>query len=566
MGFIGPQIGLGKVTSNSISFWGRFRGSQPGMKYCLFHVDGNYLDTDEASGLGNNDWTTKTVTAYGLSPNTEYQLKVTFRDSDYGNDRVFMRYITTESEYSPPPQSRPPTPTNFHASWKDDGKVQLRWDASPGADSYEIDMDRNLMITTTGTTASISGLSPGTEYMFDLYARNDAGFSGRSRIYVTTDSLPVAPSTPTLSILNSNIGTNSFKVSVYASPSPDGYDLQYRRSDRINWGAHPGKYSPFTVTGLTTGATYEVRARAYIGDLYSSWSSIRTVTLNTPIPSKPTGLEVRWKDDTRIGIGWDASSGADYYQVYMDGEHMIDVGGTVASVAQLTPGTSYWFTVYACNDSGCSSPSGITGTTDHSPPSTPTISFIDSGVSMFQVRLTSTPAPSGYEMQYRRSDRISWGTHPSNNSVITTTGLTAGATYEVRARAYIGNAYSSWSSIRTIDLDDPRPKDWKWEYTISSGGSFYSQSGKTAYVMRASHWNEFTKRVNEFRKYKGLSQRTFTTATSSMSSSQVRVCINEGIGGVNGVTPSTKMSTISSGDVVKASIFTDLRNKLNAVQ
>lgn len=112
-----------------------------------------------------------------------------------------------------------------------------------------------------------------------------------------------------------------------------------------------------------------------------------------------------------------------------------------------------------------------------------------------------------------------------------------------------------------------RPNNWAWEYTIVSGGSVYSVVGKKVNIMRAAHWNDFTTRINQFRAYKGLSPYSFTQVTSSTSGSAVVSAINQAINAINDMLPvGSKMSTITISNKVAASIFINLRDKLNSIQ
>ena len=84
--------------------------------------------------------------------------------------------------------------------------------------------------------------------------------------------------------------------------------------------------------------------------------------------------------------------------------------------------------------------------------------------------------------------------------------------------------------------------------------------------MRATHWNEFTARINLFRvDYKGLSSYTFTTATNSTTPTGVRNCINEAINAINPMLPTAKKNTIGAGDKVTAKIFTDFVAKIKLI-
>lgn len=161
-----------------------------------------------------------------------------------------------------------------------------------------------------------------------------------------------------------------------------------------------------------------------------------------------------------------------------------------------------------------------------------------------------------------------WTSGSSTNSTSTTiTGLESDTSYWVDVYArYAGTDYYVGDVSFTTDFQ-ARPNDWNWEYNIVSGGTFYSQSGKIAYLMRAAHWNSFTSRINEFRDYVGFSNYSFTTATTSTTPAGVRLCINQAIDAINPMlSVANRMTSISSGGAVSAQIFINLRNRLNSIQ
>jgi aryl-phospho-beta-D-glucosidase BglC (GH1 family) len=93
-----------------------------------------------------------------------------------------------------PGDKEPPTaPTGLNSTGKTATSVSLAWTASTdnvGVTGYEVFRDGSSATTATGTTATVSGLSPSTAYRFTVKARdaagNTSGFS--NEITVTTES------------------------------------------------------------------------------------------------------------------------------------------------------------------------------------------------------------------------------------------------------------------------------------------------------------------------------------------------------------------------------------------
>jgi len=101
---------------------------------------------------------------------------------------------------------------------------------------------------------------------------------------------------------------------------------------------------------------------------------------DTQAPSVPTGLVASVVSTTQVNLTWNASTdnvGVASYEVFKGGTLMGTVNITGASIANLSPGTSYTFTVAACDAANnCSAQSSpVTATTtvpDTAPPSVPT--------------------------------------------------------------------------------------------------------------------------------------------------------------------------------------------------
>jgi chitinase len=74
--------------------------------------------------------------------------------------------------------------------------VGLAWSAVTGATGYAVYRDGAKVQTVSGTSATVSGLSPATAYSFQVAAVNDAGESAKSAaVTATTTDGPTGPST-----------------------------------------------------------------------------------------------------------------------------------------------------------------------------------------------------------------------------------------------------------------------------------------------------------------------------------------------------------------------------------
>jgi len=106
-----------------------------------------------------------------------------------------------------------------------------------------------------------------------------------------------------------------------------------------------------------TNFTFTVRAANANGTSgHSAQFTVRT--LPGAAPAAPTNLRLRDADDaltdTQIRLVWNASAGATRYYVYQSGSRLGSVTNAAAIFRNLTPNTSFTFTVRAANASGVS--------------------------------------------------------------------------------------------------------------------------------------------------------------------------------------------------------------------
>lgn len=132
-------------------------------------------------------------------------------------------------------------------------------------------------------------------------------------------------------------------------------------------------------------------------------------------------------------------------------------------------------------------------------------------------------------------------------------GLEAQTRYAANVR--INGTWLTAQKFTTPAEAPPRPSDWAWTSTVSSGSPI---------SLSAAEWNGFCTRINAFRSYMGLDDYSFTAAQSGTAISaaivnQARSAIS-GIGG-HGTLPSAAMQ----GGAITASFFHGLRDALNAV-
>ncbi|MGV9233937.1 chitinase [Streptomyces nigra] len=169
---------------------------KPDSAYTLSgHVRGSYVYLG-ASGTGTTD-----VSAWTQSAPDWQQLTTTFRTGPtttrvtiythgwYGTGAYHADDISLIGPGGDATQP-PAPPTGLTIGSVTSTSVALNWSAVPGATGYAVYRDGAKVRTVTGTSATITGLSPATAYAFQVTALNEAGESARSATVTATTSQP----------------------------------------------------------------------------------------------------------------------------------------------------------------------------------------------------------------------------------------------------------------------------------------------------------------------------------------------------------------------------------------
>ncbi|PWE09625.1 chitinase [Streptomyces sp. BSE7F] len=169
---------------------------KPDSAYTLSgYVRGAYVYLG-ASGTGTTDvstWTQsapdwqKLTTTFRTGPSTT---RVTiYTHGWYGTGAYHADDITLVGPGGETGQP-PAPPTGLTASGTTSTSVALSWSPAAGATSYAVYRDGARIRTVTGTSTTVTGLSPSTAYAFQVAALNDAGESARSATVTATTSAP----------------------------------------------------------------------------------------------------------------------------------------------------------------------------------------------------------------------------------------------------------------------------------------------------------------------------------------------------------------------------------------
>lgn len=320
-----------------------------------------------------------------------------------------------------------------------------------------------------------SGLTPGTEYFYRVFATNLGGLSAPT---ATVSGLaPTAPSTPTGLTATARMGTTTeIDLSwIDNSNNETSFQVERRPASGGTWTLLVTLPSSTSVSigaavthrdaGLMEGQgyTYRVIASNVGGDSLPSAVATATTLVNTP--AAPTGLTAVNRSDTQsipasnqIQLRWTDNSSTEtgfiVQRATVSGGPYTDIGTVGANIREyldttVVAGTPYFYVVRAANAEGSSAPSNEASATAGATPGKPaSLAVVTGSTTATSVTLTWTDT-SSVELGFRVYQRIGTSgafslvaevapkTTPAPSSASTTiTNLLSGTTYEFEVTAY----------------------------------------------------------------------------------------------------------------------------------
>jgi len=417
------------------------------------------------SSIGTPGSDTTTFDDAGLQPNTLYHYRVRAC-----ND---MGCSAWTSETSAITDEVPPTsPSELTASPTGSTTASLGWtDTSDNEDGFEVERregsgDAWSQVGTPDsdvTEFADSGLTPNTTYAYRVRACNEAGCSDYSGVAeVVTNEVP--PDAPTAL---EAVATSSSTIDLSwtdASTNEAVFEIERKRGRWGSWSqvAEAGAdRSELQDTGLHSNTSYSYRIRACNDVGCSSYSNEASAkTLEAP-PEAPSHLSASATGSTTIDVSWnDESNNESQFRI----ERKEGAGGSWNQVGSegpgtetfgdggLSPSTTYYYRVRACNSAGCSTFAGEAhATTLEPPPEAPTgLSAGATGPATVDLSWTDESTnESQFRVERKEGSGGSWnlaGTVGANNTSYGDSGLSPNTTYHYRVMACNGGGCSAPSS------------------------------------------------------------------------------------------------------------------------
>ncbi|QJD85849.1 fibronectin type III domain-containing protein [Cohnella herbarum] len=432
-----PSLGSVSVTStgNSVSISGSASDGGSGLDVSPYRY---------TVGAVTSGWTSQTsYSVASLMPNTVYQVKFEARDK-VGLVSLREQQIYTTAQ----------NPTLSVTRSMENGLELSVNDSNPAGTKYVIQAGSQYVNATGALTASpvwfapvnkkitVTGLTTNTSYVLTIKARNEAGVETSSSAAISGTTLAAPPVT-----ITPVAEQRSIRLSWPAISGATGYDIEVDSTIISN-----GVSAAYVHNNLAPNTPHKYRVRVINAGGTGNWSTLVSInTLPNP-PSIPLNIHTT-STQTDVTVTWDASTGADGYDIEADGK-VIDNGNQLSYVAKdLLPLTKHTYRVRAKNAGGTSEWSNaVTQVTLPYPPTAPKQLAAQPTIHQITVNWDPVAGADSYEIE---AD----GAILDNGTRTTYThdGLDPLSGHTYRVRAVNAGGKSPWSSTLYATTHPEKP-------------------------------------------------------------------------------------------------------------
>ena len=370
------------------------------------------------------------------------------------------------------------------------GAATLNWNSveptqSAPVSGYRVYVNGSYLpngVTTAATAGTVTGLSNGTSYSFQVATYGPGGEGQTSTAYTCTPVAP--PAAPTnLRVTDVSARSISLEWTVSSTTAAPAEEFEIYLNDEL---AKTVTGTSATLTGLTSGESYSVKVRAKNSGTTPSAFSSELITTPSVLPDAPGNVVITQSGDRELTITWDqpeSGSAILGYRVYVNGSSIpTQVTGRTLVIDNLVLGSTNTIQVAAYNENGQGELSTIESKIAVGKPANPTISVDSKGNNSinFSIEIpTSADRPVETVLLERcNSNGTSCVDHVTNlttlSTSVTATG-TAGTAYTFKLSSINSVGRASESIVETVYRTAPAPTD----VTIN-------QSGDTAVTLS---WN-----------------------------------------------------------------------------
>ena len=421
-----------------------------------------------------------------LEPDTTYAFDICTIKDGKQSDRSDTIYVTTLNLDAP---------GNFRSTSTSETSVTLAWSAASGAEAYEIRYDYKGTVgwsyskRTSDTSVTITGLTPGSNYAFDICSIRQGSMSGRSStIYAATPALQV-PS----NFRSTSTDPASVTLAWNGVSGADSYEIRYDTKGSIGWSySRTTSATGITISDLVPGTNYAFSICTVKSGFKSDWSSTiyaSTVALTVPGNFRATGTTM-----TSISLAWSSVNGAASYEIRYDKKGTVGwsysktVSGTSTEITGLDPGCDYAFDIRSVRGSAASSRSSTIYATTNTLSAPSNFRATSTTVSSVTLSWNGVAGAGSYEIRYDTKGSIGWGySATTTGTSITITGLKADQSYAFDICSMVNGKRSDRSStIYATTNKLSVPSNFRGSSNSSDSVTLYwnGVAGATGYKIR----------------------------------------------------------------------------------
>lgn len=405
----------------------------------------------------NSVATSKVIT--GLTPSTVYEFQL---QCDCGSGILSTFSGSTNFTTLTPACV---TPSGLNVTLIGLTQAQLNWNLVSGAVGYNVQYRVVGAGSWTSTTSSvtnktITGLTPNTQYEFEV--QTDCG-TGTSSFSSIISFFTLACATPT-GLGTSGLLGNSATLAWNPVATATSYLVEWRPTGGGSWTSVSAFSASYILSGLTAGTQYEFRVTSDCGGgITSGVSSIANFT--TIGCTTPTSLVATTVYQTSVDIAWVMPSGFwiyNYRYRVVGSSTWITAGMTAAtmmSLSGLTNNTTYEFQLQTDCGTGLSSYSSLLTFTTLACSDVTGLNVTSIGLFDSVLNWSAASGATSYNVRYRIYGSPTWTTTSTSALTLSITGLSYNTQYEFQVQADCGSgitgAFSASTTWFTLSCDIP---------------------------------------------------------------------------------------------------------------
>ncbi len=379
----------------------------------------------------------------------------------------------------PPPTCEALVPSGLGSSNITENAADISWSPVALVDSYDYRYRATgaatwTEVNTTSTSASLSGLTPETEYEFQVRSNctdESSAYSASSLFTTTAEPLPCTVTTPT-GLAASGITDTSADIAWDAVAEATTYNYRYRATGTTTWTDGSSATTSASISGLTELTEYEVQVNAECPDETSAFSASVTFTTlegsnEQPCDIAPQNISAT-STDTTSDLTWDPVENANFYQYrYRPAAGGAWTNGTTTtnslSLTGLTASTAYVMNMRTSCSTGTSPVATFNWSTTDGGGATcdvPT-GLSSSGITQTEATISwsAVTGADDYNYRYRATGAATWNDASTAATSAALTGLTADTEYEFQVQTNCTSESSEFSPSATFttlaDVVDP---------------------------------------------------------------------------------------------------------------